>query len=216
MTFRSYALDKFLPEGKEKYESFEEFYKKVIANIKYLQFKLPTEEELSEVLKTIYNLEDDNYVLIRKKVKMEYPLFRKNADIINEVILNEDDYITTLNNLIEIFKIRCSIVNRMVSNLIKVDTCASDIEKVLADVSSNDSVEIEVLNSQFDERTKNFTSNQYLLQYIDREKSGMQSEVVSIVQTRLSKKMLASEKENNANYNCFRKDCIDRTIRGHR
>ena len=71
MTFRSYALDKFLPEGKEKYESFEEFYKKVIANIKYLQFKLPTEEELSELLKTIYNLEDDNYVLIRKKVKME-------------------------------------------------------------------------------------------------------------------------------------------------
>lgn len=194
MTFSSYKLDRILPADKAKFETCEEYKEKVFSNIKFLQFKEP-KDEFDKLIPTLYELDDNKYAKIIKTFKIDYHLLKKNANTINEIISIEEDPISSLNKMMDIYKVKLSIVNRMISNIVSANSSIDDIKKCIADVSSDDSLEVQVCKEELEKRYANMNIENNVLKEFCNEQLGMiRDDLYSTAFDKLKKKLLTENK----------------------
>lgn len=205
MTFKNYYLDRILPAKKEKFETVEEFFEKFKSNVSFLQFKEPG-EKFNTLINTLYGLDNEKYNLILKKVKMDYAILRRNTAVINTIITNEEDPIDSLNRMVEIYKIKSSVINRMISNMVNSNSSVDDVKKCIENINSEGSLEVEVCEESLKERYRVFNDNPILKKYCDKEIETVKDELILEAKSRLKKILFDKNKYGMSELDKFKEE----------
>ena len=128
MIYRNYKLEALIPAKKGDFANFDDYYKKILFNLAAHDYKEPS-KEMDETLRILYNLDDEVYFNIIKKTGMYYSVFRSNAKYIGIAALS-DDPVYTIANMSEMYKIRNSIISRIVGDNFNSNLSVPELHKI--------------------------------------------------------------------------------------
>lgn len=147
MSFRGIKFNRALPAKREKFKSFEDYYKVVRSNIVYTIGADEPTKDIVEAIEHIYNLKSDDYDMTIKNFNVEYSVFRKLVDSINFVVPMSSAPGEDLTNIGEFYKKRFSIMRGIINDSFNADKTVEEMNESKEYLANNP----DALNSILDE-----------------------------------------------------------------
>ena len=170
-------FSRILPSDKGRFESLEKFVSKFERTV---SFELHREvgNEFDELMPTLYGLDNEKYEKIRKRLRAPYSFMKKNADVVNKVIVNCEEPYEKIDSVLEIFKGQCSITSRAINanapRGAKYDEFAAYVEGLL----SENSAEVEACRTMFVQRYSKYENDPILGDFYRRELNNIHAELL--------------------------------------
>ena len=202
-----YDINRILPENKSRFEDLEEFTNRIKRNIVYQRYIEPT-DELDEIIPTLYGLDDEVYEKIRKKARMDYIFFKRNAEFINKMIVSSDKPLDNINVLLEVHKGKLAIINRCVSDFKsnkKSDYIAFG-EKLL----DSEFEAVKDCRQKFVDRFSGYEGDSLFGEYYEKELKLVQSDLLAYFENRYKNFLCMVEKAETASTKQYITDSINR------
>ena len=215
MIYKNYKLEALIPAKKGDFANFDDYYKKILFNLAAHDYKEPS-IEMDETLRILYNLDDEVYFNIIKKIGMYYSVFRSNAKYIGIAALS-DDPVYTITNMSEMYKIRNSIISRIVGDNFSSNLSVPELHKMADKMIFEESFGVAECKEKFMERTSYMKRNKILEDYANllMDTNNIRYAMIDTVKERVKTRIADAERKAESGSHARVADSIQKYLRNH-
>lgn len=162
MSYKGLKFNRALPAKREKFKSFEEYYKTVRSSIRYTIGADEPTSDIVNAIELIYNMDSEDYEMTINNFNVEYSVFRKLVGHINFIVPPSSKPGEELTYICEFYKRRYSIMHAIISKIFNADKTVDEMTAEKERLDNNP----DILNSMLDEvREKLFSGMGYNYKY---------------------------------------------------